>query len=377
MILIAVAFIWIPVTMFVYHWVGYPLLLLALSRSRRGGGRAPETELPSLSVVVAVRNEEMTLPAKIANCLDLDYPSDRLEVVFASDASDDGSDRLLAAVRDPKLRWTRLDRRGGKASALNRLFEVATGELVLITDADILLARDSARRLAARFADPRVGVVQCNYVRTNSDGSAAEGVFDRWETRVKLLEGYLYAMPTANGMGMMLRRSLCRSIPADTIHDDLLLGIRPFREGYGAVFESGAVATCRVESEGIELHRRIKMGRGNIQALARNFDLLSPKYGYQALSFFSHKILRTILPFTLPFILAGSVLGMSHPFCFWFLMVQVACYATVPLLLLVRGRWRRLLLPQYFLLMNIALLVGSVQYVFGRKKTLWERTARG
>jgi len=373
---LAVASFWVPVGLTLYHWLGFPALL-AVSAISRGRGNGPAaSSLPSLSVAVAAHNEESVVAEKIRNCLDLDYPADKLEVLFCSDASDDGTDAILASVHDPRFRWLRLHQRGGKTAAVNLLIAEAKGELILFTDADISLAPDAAQRMVERFGDPSVGVVQVNYRRVNRDGSVAESIFDRWETAVKTLEGRIGALATANGMGMMLRKAACRPIPPDTIHDDLLLGLQPFRLGYAAVYEPRAMASCRIEHEGVEFRRRVKIGRGNMQALLRDSDLLSPRYGLKALTVFSHKTLRTLLAYMLPLVLVGCALKASSPLFAVAFGIQVACYTSMPLLLVARGKWRRLLVPQYYLLMNIALLAGGVSYLFGRREAYWERTPR-
>ncbi len=323
-----------------------------------------------------MHNEELTAEAKVRNCLSLDYPATELELLFGSDASEDRTDDIVRSFDDPRVRLVRLPERQGKSGVLNAMLQQATGEFVLLTDADIELAPDVVRRAVSHFADPKVAVVQLNYRRVNKDGSTGEGMFDRWETWVKALEGDLGVLVSANGFGMMIRRADWSPIPLDTIHDDLLVGIRPFRSGGKAVFESRAVASCKVEEEGVEFRRRRKIGRGNMQALVRLRDLLSPKYGLRALAFFSHKTLRALLAFALPGMLAGCAIHLTNPVYAIFFWVQVIAYLLIPAVLLVRGRWRRVLLPSYYLLMNIALLVGSLEYLFGPKQAYWDRTPR-
>jgi len=368
---------WLPVGIVFYHWVGFPVVLWLLTKLARERTADQSVATPFVSIVVAARNEELTIERKIRNCLDLDYPPDRMEVVVGSDASDDDTDRILGTFRDPRLRCFRLPERRGKSAVLNSLTGRVTGDLVLITDADVSLARDVLRLMTTRFVDPDVGLVQLRYRRVNEDGNVAEGMFDRWETAVKNLEGRLGAMTTASGAGMMMRRALFAPIPEDTIHDDLVLGLRVFRLGLRAVFEGRAVATCRTEEERTEFRRRVKMGRGAAQALSRHLDLLSPRHGVRALAFLSHKVLRLLIPVAIPGMLVGLALGISMPGYAAILALMALTLLTMPLLLLVEGRWRRLLLPQYYLLMNVAILAGGIQYVFGPRRGYWERTRRG
>jgi len=373
---VGVVLFWAPVGLIIYHWLAFPVLLVLLSRFRKQRECAPLSVLPKVTLVVAAYNEETTIEAKVRNCLEIDYPSDKLEILVGSDASDDATDCILSSFRDYRLKWFRLPKRSGKAAVMNSLFSKATGDLVLITDADITVAPDVVRLMARRFSDPSVGIVQAHYRRVNRDGSLGESLFDRWETKVKELEGKLGVMVTPNGMGMIIRRSLCEPMPVDTVHDDLLLGIRALQSGYRVVYERRALATCKIEAEGIEFRRRIKIGRGNMQVLARQLDMLSPKYGFKALIFFSHKTVRALVPFCLLLMLVGCAPKFSSLFFAIVLAIQLVAYASTPLVLLVKSKWRRLFLPQYYLLMNIGLLVGNLQYIFGPHRPYWERTPR-
>lgn len=370
---------WLITFAILYHWLLFPALLYLRWRLRANssaGTSGPVSSQPFVTVIVAVRNEEEVLPEKIANCLAQKYPADRIEFLFGSDASDDASDRILGRVVDPRFKWFRLDQRGGKVGVLNEALLRARGDLVLFTDADIVLTADCVAVMAVRFGDPKVGLVQASYSRNARDGSSGEGVFDRWENAVKFLESDAGALVSANGMAMMLRRTACGTLPVDTIHDDLLLGLSPFRAGLDAVFEPNAGATCRVEQERVEFGRRVKIGRGNMQALVRYRDLLSPRYGLKAWVLFSHKTLRALLPFAFPVLLVVTAFLSDGPGYFVFFCLQAVVYLTLPLVVVGRGRWKRFLLPQYFVFMNLALLWGSLLYLFGRRSGLWERTRR-
>lgn len=376
-VLVVVLF-WVPVLMTLYHWAVFPLILAFLLRFRRSRTTAGyHAELPRVTIVVAMRNEEKTAAAKVRNCLEQDYPANRLEVLVGSDASEDLTDEIVRSFTDSRVRLVRLSERTGKAGVLNVLMQSVTEGLVLLTDADVLLSSDAVTRMVDWFASPDVSVVQLNYHRLNRDGSFAEGVFDRWEVMVKGLEGDLGSLVTPTGIGMMIRRSQWQPIPADTIHDDLLIGVRPLLVGGSSVFERRAEGVCRTEVERVEFLRKRKMGRGNMQAAVRLLPLLPSARPIVSFVFLSHKTLRAFLPFALPGILVGCALQFGSPLYEVFFWLQVAAYALIPVLLTVKGRGRRLLLPSYYLLMNIALLVGALEYVVKPHRSAWDRTPRG
>ncbi|MEO0086344.1 MAG: glycosyltransferase [candidate division WOR-3 bacterium] len=375
--LLAVLF-WAALALVAYSWLLFPLLLLLVVALRRRAERpAGPVELPTVTVAIAARNEEANIGPKLTNTLDLDYPADRLEVLVGSDGSDDQTDAIVKRCPDPRVRLLRLDQRSGKPSVLNRLVAAAQGEAILFTDADVRLDRQCLKIMARRLSDPGVGAVHAHYRRLNQAGHPAEGLFDRYETWLKAQEGRLGAMVGAYGWALLVRKALYSSLPADTILDDALIGVAPFRKGYAVVSEPQAVCWTRVEPEKVEFRRRVRIARGTIQFFRRNSDLLLPRYGVKAWVLFSHKFLRLLCPLFLVLTLGTSIALVRTPFYCGTALVQAFLWATVPLVPLASGPWRRLLAGQYYLFANLAVLVGYWESVFRRSPApYWERTER-
>ncbi|MFO7639531.1 MAG: glycosyltransferase, partial [bacterium] len=252
----------------------------------------------------------------------------------------------------------------------------ARGELLFISDADILVEPDTLQLMARWFVDPEVGAVQADHLRYRQDGSPAEGVFDRWESLVRRLEGRLGVMVGPNGWGMMMRRSLYEAIPDNTINDDLELGIRMLKRGCHFLFEPKAIVRSGVEAEKVEFGRRVRFGRGNMQALAWNLDIFRPGTLTAAWALLSHKFLRTLLPFTLVWMPVGAALVLPHPAAVVFLGLLAVVLITTPFAQRVRGAFRKLMLPQYFVLMNAAQLYGGLRHILGFREPYWRRTPR-
>jgi len=151
---------WAAAAVLAYTWLGYPLLLRALTRG--AASRAPRRRgaMPSVSVIVAAYNEAGCITAKLASTLARQrYPRDKIEAIVVSDGSTDDTDARVQRYPDDRVRLVRQDPRAGKSPALNRGVAEARGELLVFTDANALFAPDAIARLAAPFADPRVGLV--------------------------------------------------------------------------------------------------------------------------------------------------------------------------------------------------------------------------
>jgi cellulose synthase/poly-beta-1,6-N-acetylglucosamine synthase-like glycosyltransferase len=373
---VPVIFFWVPLLVLVYHWVLYPSALWVLSRVRpRRSPRIDRVEPYFVSVVVAAYNEEKLIADKVRNCLELDHPADKIEILIGSDCSTDATDSIVMSFGDPRVKLIRYEPQAGKTVVQNRLLLEANGDVVLCTDVDSLLTPPSLRLMLEHFRDPKVAVVNPRYARINKDGSAAESVYDRWETKVKELEGRLGAMVGCNAYANLLRREVASPIPDDTNLDDFVLGIRPFRDGYDVVTEPRALVVTQAETERLEFQRKARINRGNLQVLTRFVDLLQPKYGIKAWTYFSHKVIRMLVPFILSSMLVASAVESRQPFYAVMLVLQLLVLVTVPVLLVVRGNWRRFLIPQYYYFINIALLVGYWQFFTGRDR-FWVKTPR-
>jgi cellulose synthase/poly-beta-1,6-N-acetylglucosamine synthase-like glycosyltransferase len=203
-----VALFWLSACAVVYAYAGYPLALAALTRRRRETP-PPASELPTVTMIVPVHNERRTLESKLANTRALDYPADRLDILFVSDGSTDGTPEMIRAAGDARFSALVLPVRGGKAGALNAGLGAARGEIVLFTDASILLESDAVRHIVAPFADPAIGCV------SGEDQIAAlggEGLYGRYELMVRRLESRLHSIAGASGSERSARRS-CRISP--------------------------------------------------------------------------------------------------------------------------------------------------------------------
>jgi cellulose synthase/poly-beta-1,6-N-acetylglucosamine synthase-like glycosyltransferase len=376
--LAAILLVWVPIGVMTYNWIFFPVLLVVAVRLKRAKPvAAGACDLPRVSVVIAAWNEELCIADKIHNCLAFDYPADRFEIIVGTDAVTDRTNEIVTSFGSKNVRLWTADERLGKSEVLNRLVPLTTGDLILFTDADVLMAADALRLAVDRFCDEKVGVLLFHYERRNEDGHVAEGVWDRYENWLKQLEGELGAAVGVYGWAMMLRKSLCQPIPPETINDDWVLGTRPFRWGYSAVYEHRALSWTRAETALVEFTRKTRISRGNIQAFFMMPDVFLPKFGVKSWVLFSHKFLRWVTPFLMMAILVGSLAGWKVPLFRAALGVQVLVYLTTPLVLVARGSLRKLLFLQYYVWANLALLAGYWQYFFGRRLAYnWLRTAR-
>jgi cellulose synthase/poly-beta-1,6-N-acetylglucosamine synthase-like glycosyltransferase len=304
---------WISVVVVAYVYAGYPLLLAAWARlaarvPRRPAGRP---EWPSISIVIAARNEGRRLPDRLRNLLTIAYPGPR-EVIVVSDGSTDDTGQAVAAFGSA-VRLIELPA-GGKPLALNAGVASARGDIIVFADARQRFSSDALVHLLANFADPAVGAVTGELVLDAelraADSTVGDGVglYWKYEKWLRRNESLVWSTLGATGAIYAMRRSLWRPLPADTLLDDVLAPMRAVLAGARVVFEERARAYDRASSDApTESRRKVRTLAGNYQILAQEPRLLIPVVNPVWLQYLSHKIGRLLVPWAL----AGAFLASA------------------------------------------------------------------
>jgi cellulose synthase/poly-beta-1,6-N-acetylglucosamine synthase-like glycosyltransferase len=375
---------WGSLVLFAYPFAIYPLLVLVGGAIvRRTWARADGT--PSVSLIVTARNEEAGLAAKLDNCLALDYPRGKLEILVASDASTDGTDAIARAYADRGVILARLETRGGKSLAQNAALARATGEVIVHTDATILLDPGALRALVRPLADPRVGCVT-SQDRSLSAGPATgvetAGLYTRYEIAVRNAEARLTSLIGVSGSFYAVRRELRPPLPAEII-DDFAVPLAVIRAGKWVVPEPTAWNDVRRSKDlSQEYRRKVRTFLTGMRALFHHAEMLNPlRHGLTSFQLLSHKLARWLWPFLLVAIFATSAaLWPAGPVYALALMAQSALYAAALAgwMHLRAGRTppRPVRAAYYFALVNVAILHAWWKLARGESTAIWEPTRR-
>lgn len=364
-----------------YTYLGYPLLISAIARRRVEKPRhdpAPDaftSAPPSMTVVIPALDEATLIEAKIDDTRRQEYPGGDLDILVVADGStDDTADVArrcgVRVLHDPVRR--------GKSAAVNRGVRDATGDIVVLTDANCALAPGSLTALAEEFANPRVAVVSGDKV-VFAEGArgGGESLYWRYESFVKQAESAVGATSGAPGEIVALRRELFHPIPPHVINDDYHVACDALRRGYDVRFTPNAAASERVSMTiGDEFERRSRIAAGTWQTTLAHMSLAHPREGVRALVFVSHRVMRSIVvPVLLPFLFFGSLRAASHSRIARALaLLQTAFYGCA-----VAGGFtdnRALSAPMQFGLTNLATLRGASRFMLGRQSVAWNRAAR-
>lgn len=357
----------------IYTWFTYPSLLFLFRLAFRQV-RISETCTPSFSIILAAYNEEKRVAAKLENCLALEYPHDRVEIIVASDGSTDETERIVEEFsdRDPRVRLVRSSGRAGKSGVQNLAVENALGEILLFTDAETVTSQDLLALIAQHFADGRVGMVApvVHFGRLGTSVSEGQGAYWRFELFLRQLESDLSILATCSGSAFAIRRELFRPIPRQ-YGDDCVVPLDIRLQGFRIVQDPKIVVYDEMPHsvEG-ELRARIRMTARNWAGIFSRPQVLNPLlFPATALGLVSHKFLRWLTPIFLGVLyMASCTLVFEHRF-FLFFSLQTCFYAAA----LVgwqrpqaRACGRIFGYPFAFCLANIGFFLGLVKWFRGQ-----------
>jgi len=374
------------VLMLVYVYAGYPLLarLLGGVVHRRVWAAVPGEHVPSVTVLIAAYNEAAAIEATVRNKLEQDYPAGKLDVIVISDESDDGTDDIVTAIGDPRVRLIRQAPRAGKTSALNLAMPGAEGEIIVFSDANSLYAPDTVKNLVAPLADPEVGYVTGRMVYKAPDGSlTGEGcsAYMRYENNLRAWETDLGSIVGVDGGVDAMRRAIYRPMNADQL-PDFVQPLTVREQGYRVVYEPRALLYEDALAEaGDEMRMRVRVSLRAFHALKDKAALLNPfRFGLFAWQLWSHKLLRYLaFLFFAGALLSNMALIFGREYSgFWSLMLvaQTFFYTTAGYGRTMNNHGQqppRLVgLVYYLCVLNVASARAFWQFLGGRKQVTWK-----
>ncbi len=386
---------WILLFIVFYAYIGYGILLFILIKIKRMAGRS-KTEFqtgyePEVTLFIAAYNEKDFVAEKVKNSLELDYPREKLHMVWVTDGSDDGTPDVLKQYQGIEV--YHLPQRSGKIGAMNRGMQFVKTPVVVFCDANTMLGRESIRRIVRLFSDPKVGCVSGEKrifsKEKDSAAGAGEGLYWKYESTLKKWDAELYSVVGAAGELFAIRTELYQEVERDTLLDDFIISLRVAQKGYTIQYDPEAyaieTASANVKEE---LKRKIRISAGGIQSVIRLRSLLNIfRYGTLSFQYISHRVLRwTLAPLSLLLMLvAGLILALQegifnfglYSIIFW---LQVAFYiaALVGWYLENRSiRVKLLFVPYYFFIMNLSVFLGFKRYLKRTQSVNWERAKRG
>jgi len=366
---------WGSLGLILYTYLGFPLLTVLRAWLRPKPVRSGP-ELPRLSVIITAHNEAGVIEKKLENTLQQDYPPDKLEVIVASDGSDDGTNELVRAFPSPQVCLLALPRQG-KNRALNQAAAAARGEVLVFTDADSMLQPGALRSLAAPFNDPEVGGVGGSYhYQKNGRGSAGERRYWNFDLRLRRLQSLSGSITGTTGHIYAVRKQLFTPAPPG-VTDDAFISRQVVAQHRRLVFAPEARASGPIAGVQGEFRRKVRISTRGLNCILKQLYLLNPfEYGFFSVQLFSHKVLRRLMAIPLLVLFLSSLRLWNHGLVFRLAgLGQIALHGAAALGFIFRGtrlaRLRLISLPFYLDLVNLATVIAMVNLLRGVHYDQW------
>jgi cellulose synthase/poly-beta-1,6-N-acetylglucosamine synthase-like glycosyltransferase len=387
---------WLCLALVVYTYVGYGAVLYIILKIKNIFFRRETTPilpldpqlLPDVTLMICAYNEADVIEEKMQNIRALNYPQDKLCVMWVTDGSNDNSNELLQAYPEVKLVYS--PERKGKAAAMQHGLQENKAEYVIFTDANTMLNADAIREIVRQFMKKNVSCVSGEKrVAARHAGQATaegEGVYWKYESMLKRWDSELYSAMGAAGELFAVRMSHYLPAPSNALLDDFMMSMLILKDGHRIAYTNEAYATeYGSASTAEESKRKRRIAAGGLQSIWWLRSLMNPfAYPKVAFQYVSHRVLRwSITPlalfalFPLNLLLLFASGSLIYQLLF---LLQLFFYlsALTGHILKVSGRRNKLLyIPCYFLFMNLNVFLG-IGYLMSHKDSgTWEKARRG
>ncbi|EAR11137.1 glycosyltransferase family 2 protein [Reinekea blandensis] len=373
---------WLFAIASIYSYFIYPIILQVLSRQRRHVSTAfQQDSTRTYSLIVTVYNEKHRIEEKLQNLLSLDFDRERLEIIIASDSSDDGTDEIVQTYQDQGIMLVRATERLGKENAQLAAIKSAKGDVLVFSDVATIMEPDALSKLEKHFDDPEVGAVSSEDRFISQDGSVAgEGAYVKYEMWLRKQESRLGGLVGLSGSFFATRKEICRDWDIYS-PSDFNTALNCAKAGFRSVSAPDVLGFYQdLKDPSKEYARKVRTVLRGMTGLARHPEVLNvSRLGLFSFQVFSHKLMRWGVPWFLALLLLVTwlLLGQGWVYSLAFVL-QVAFYGTAIAAHFHSGVRSNPIakLIYFFVQVNIALMDSAIKFFTGKKMTTWKPSAR-
>jgi len=367
-----------------YTYLGYPLLLLFICLFAKKDVKKGDIT-PEVTVIIPVYNEERIIEAKLQNCLNFNYPPQKLKIVVVSDYSSDRTSEIVEKYQNDGVTLLKLPFRGGKVAAQNYALRYCHSEIIIFTDVAIMTNADCVRLIVKNFADNKVGVVSCrDAIVEEKNHKEGERSYIRYDMMVRKYTSKIGSMIGVTGGFYAVRDQIARGGWNPAFPPDFYIALRCIKQGLRVIEDSMVKAYYKTAArEWDELNRKVRTINRGMHALftISNRNLLNPfKHAKTSLELFSHKVLRWMTPFSLMGLFFSNIAMLDGSIVALILfIIQLGIYLLVPIVFLRKKNeefGKALELVSYFFIANIAILKAWYEFLASKKYVMWQPTKR-
>jgi cellulose synthase/poly-beta-1,6-N-acetylglucosamine synthase-like glycosyltransferase len=371
---------WGSLGIILYAYLGYPLMLTAISIFRER--RVAKADIsPPVSFIITAYNEEKRIRQKIENTLTLDYRKELLEIIVASDCSTDDTDAIVRSYQPQGVKLVRAPQRKGKEHAQGRALKIAAGDIIIFSDVATILRSDGITNIVKNFNDGTIGCVSSVDKFIDQEGTiSGEGAYVRYEMLLRGLESKINSLVGLSGSFFAARKSVCMDwaddLPSDfnTLMNSVKMGLRGVQDQEATGFYAN------IADEKREFHRKVRTVLRGISVLMKNLNMLNfIKYGLFSWQLFSHKLCRWIVPFALTTGLLSNA-ALIHRSSVYAILFAAQCLfyasAAVGIRTCLFAKQNAVKVPSFFVLVNLSIMNAWFRYLRGERMPTWDPSRR-
>ncbi len=363
----------------IFTYIGYPALVYLVGaifpkRIRKGNIE------PRVTVLITAYNERRAIREKLRNTFEIDYPANKLEILVASDGSDDGTDEIVGEFSGEGVKLFHQEGRKGKTYTQNKAVEIASGEIVLFSDATTKYQPDVLREIIPNFADPSIGCVAGRLIyvdNSRSDVGRATKSYWNYESFLKRSESRACSIIGASGCLYAVRKSAYQVMYPEACSDFLICTV-VYRQGLRSVYEPNAICSEETNRHSLkEMRMRIRVISQTFTDLWRNREMLNPlNGGFYSIQLIAHKVFRYAVPiFLMSILITAGALALSSTFFLVLFIVQLSFYAIAlagGILEKAGFRLGPFSIPLFFTVTNLASVIAFYKFLSGDNYASWE-----
>ncbi|HFD31633.1 MAG TPA: glycosyltransferase family 2 protein [Gammaproteobacteria bacterium] len=372
---------WLSLLGIIYAYFGYPVALAIWAHLKAMPvNRAVDNFYPEISIIIPAYNEEAVIEKKIENTLSLAYPKDKMELIVVSDGSSDDTNKIVGALAGKYgFNFIEVNKRQGKANAVNAGLSAATADIIIFSDSSIMLDSKALEEIVKGFFDKKVGLISGEDHIPDDNGG--EGLYGQYELFLRNQESKTGSIVGASGSFYAQRKDLCLPF-MEGLAPDFLSVLNTVEKGYRAITEPRAFGIMSaLKSTKDEFHRKTRTLIRGMTTLWYKRKLMNPvKYKGFAFVLISHKLMRWLVPFFMLFVFVANIFLLHSLFYLTIFIIQIIFYAAAVF------AWKEIInmnekiygkIPLYFCSVNYAIFYSWFKYILGARQEIWEPTKRG
>lgn len=365
-----------------YIYLGYFLLVILLGKVMRKTVKKANIE-PSVALMIAAYNEELSIAKKIENSLSLDYPKDKLKIIVVSDGSTDRTDDIVKSYAHRGVELIRVEGRVGKTEARNIAVKSVKEEIIIFSDATTRYKTDIVKKLVRNFADKAVGMVTGHLIYQDGDNTQmglGQKLYWKYESLIKKSQTEMGTLTGSVGCVTAFRTGLYTPLP-DNIIEDFTGPLMMVMKGFRVVYEEEAICFEETTTKSSkEWSMRVRVIRGGMTGLLFAKKILNPfQYPLASFQLISHKVLRWMVPLFMIFFATVTFQAVladpEYQVAQLLLILQILFYGSAVLAFILEKKGIHLkitAIPFYFVVVNLAALVAMFKMLNHTLEATWE-----